>query len=281
MGRIKFFVLGALLLPAAQPSVFAQWKDFSSISETIKATDGRITQMRIDWSGSQRQIRVRLKGTLTFVDDQTAVAALSAGGRLSVEERKAGLYRKLEVRSTPDGALQYRYFVHAEPAIFGEIARRWFSALLLEIVREAGINSRQRAKALYARNGEKAILEEIARIDRERSKRFYYERLLEQQAVSDSVLHRIARQIRREFSADANLRIVISKMAARHPMSPATLLAVLDAVREINNEATRANVLTDVAAILPDNPAVLARYQKVANTIQSSVERQRALSASK
>lgn len=260
----------------------AQWGDFSSISENIKARNGIITELRIDWSGPERQLIARLDGTMTLFDDRPAIRTISPGGQFYLEERQNALYRKVTVRALPNGELSYEYEVQARPAHFSEIARDWFAQRLLEIVREAGINSRQRTAVLYKKAGESGILEEIAQIHRERSRRFYYERLLEFPAVSDSALYAVAVQVRANFLTDANLRIVLSGMVRRHRLSERTFLAVLEAIREINNEVTRANLLTEIATILPPSNARLrAAYREIAGTIQSAVERERVLSASK
>lgn len=260
---------------------WAQWRDFSSVSEEIKATDGRITQMRLEWSGDHRQVKAQLHGTMEITAEKPSIKSISPGGRFSLEERKGNQYRRLLIQHGDGGAFDYRYEVQAEKAIFSAIARQWFESLLLEIVREAGINSRQRTEAIVREHGENAVFREIDRIERERSKRFYYERLLEQKSLSDSTLYQIAKRIRSEFAADANLKIVIAEMVGKHKMSVATLLALLQAVQEVNNEATRANLLIDIAAILPNDASVHNAFQKAANTIRSDVERRRALAAGK
>ncbi|MFQ5631254.1 MAG: hypothetical protein ACE5I1_20980 [bacterium] len=259
----------------------AQWKGFSSISENIKASDGIITQLRLEWSGGARQVKAQLQGTMELYADREEIKRISEGGSFVLEERSGKIYRQVIVSSDKGEKLEYRYEVQAEPAVFSGIAKQWFDDLLLEIVHEAGINSRQRAQAIYAVSGEQGILREISQIERERSKRFYYERLLENKFVSDSTLIAVAQQIKNEFTADVNLRIVISDIVSKHKMSDRTLIELLRAVKEVNNEVTQANLLTDIATILPNDQKVVAFYRKVANAIHSDVERQRALSATK
>lgn len=281
MRKTKIYLYSLISLTLIAPPLFGQWKGFSSVTENIKASDGVITQLRLEWSGGTRQIKAQLHGTMELFAYKPTIKDISPGGSFVLEERNGKIYRKLIVGNNNKGKLDYRYEVQAEKAEFSSIARQWFESVLLEIVLEAGINSRQRAQAIYEQSGEQGILQEISQIERERSKRFYYERLLEFESVSDSTLFEVASRIREEFTADANLKIVITEMVAKHKLSANTLIAVLRAAKEVNNEVTRANLLVDIAAKLPKNQKVTAYYREVANSIGSDVERQRALSALK
>lgn len=281
MKKTTIYLISFISLVFIAPPLFGQWKGFSSVTENIKASDGVITQLRLEWSGGARQVKAQLQGTMALFADRPAIKNISPGGSFVLEERNGKIYRKLAVRNNKRSKLDYRYEVQAEAAVFSDIAKQWFESVLLEIVREAGISSRQRAQVIYAQSGEQGILQEISHIERERSKRFYYERLLENESVGDTTLFEVASRIRDEFTADANLRIVISEMVAKHKMSAKTVIAVLRAAKEVNNEVTLANLLVDIATKLPDNQKITAYYREVANSIGSDVERKRALSALK
>ncbi|MCA9744493.1 MAG: hypothetical protein H6695_00605 [Deferribacteres bacterium] len=281
MKWFKSALVCGLLVAGGVQSAFAQWRDFSSVSENIKSTDNIITEMRLQWVGDYRQVKAQLQGTMEILADPPAIKSISPGGSFALEEKNGNQYRKLLVESDSKGALSYRYEVQAENAVFSSIAQQWFAALFLEIVREAGINSRQRTQGLVDRYGENAVFQEIDQIERERSKRFYYERLLEQETLSDSTLLKIATRIQHEFAADANLRIIISDMTTRPKLDTATWQALLKAVAEVNNDATRANLLIDMAAALPADSRVQSAYRTTASGIRTEVEKKRALSALK
>lgn len=281
MKRVFFLAAMAAAMLLARPDASGQWGDFSSVNESIKAADGVVSQMRLDWTGSQRHVKVRLRGNLQFAEDDSDIGSLSPNGLFELEERVDQQYRKIEITSDRHGKLSYQFSRNSRRAEYDFEAKRWFSGLLLEVIRETGVNSRTRAERLHAAGGESAILAEINTIRRERSKRFYYQRLLERSDLSTATLHQLPIRIRLEFSDDAHLRIILTEMLGKKKLPADALSEVIITAKKINNEVTRANILVDVAAALPNDAQLREQLSEAAHTIRATAERQRVLEAMK
>lgn len=281
MKRVLMLVAVMAAIPLARSDVTGQWGDFSSVNESIKAADGVVSQMRLDWTGSQRHVKVRLRGNLQFAENDSDIESLSPNGLFELEERVDQQYRKLEITSDRNGKLNYQFLRNSRRAEYDPEAKRWFSAILLEVIRETGVNSRIRAERLHTAGGESAVFAEINTIRRERSKRFYYQRLLERNDLSTTTLHQIPIRIRLEFSDDAHLRIILTEMLGKKKLPADALSEVIITAKKINNEVTRANILVDVASALPNDAQLREQLTQAAHTIRATAERQRVLEAMK
>ncbi len=273
-------LVGASFFPGY---LLAQWGDFTSIDENVKATDGVITKMRIDWTGPFRYVKVRLNGEFEVSETFDGVRRLTPGTALIIEEKREKQYRKLEIRDfEKEDQPVYRYSYQFEEKPYDAAAQAWFAEIMIEIIREAGVLSRQRAAKIHAADARHGLLTEIDKINRERSKRFYYERLLEQRDIETETLDAILKRIPQEFEADANFRIVLSEMLSRHELKGELLREWIQVTPEVNNDVTRANLLTDVVnKISPDDLETMAVYRKAAESIRSETERTRALAGLK
>ena len=258
----------------------AQHDGFTSVYDKLRARDSTITHMVVDWKGPDRSVRARLRGTFVIAAGETGIRSIGKGGMVEFEERRTGVYRRLRATSAGRNSVSYRYEVDFEPAKFDSTARRWFTGLLREIVRETGITSRLRVERILAAGGAVAVFREIDAIESERSQRMYYERLLESTSLSPDTLALIMRRVRGVFAADRNLELLITAVLKQKNCNNQVLAAIMRTSREINDESTRAAVLADVALRIPDgNEELRGQLEYEVNLLRSPLERRRVLTA--
>ncbi len=255
----------------------AQHNGFTSVYDKLRSRDSTITHMLVDWRGPERTVRARLRGTFVIAAGETGVRTVGRGGVVEFEERQGGTYRRLQVREKK-GKVEYRYFVNFEPKQFDAEARRWFAELLREIVRETGITSRLRVERILASGGVTAVFREIDAIESERSRRMYYERLLESTVLPADTLAMIVQRIRGVFSADRNIELVLEAVLQQENCTPAVLSAIIRTSREINDERSRADLLADVALVIPEDELRLReQLEAEVGRLRSEMERRRVL----
>jgi len=278
MQTLKIFT--CLFLFTMPALLYGQWGGYTSVSESIKASNGVITKMSVEWQDGQRQVRVKSRGKITINLEENDLESISPNGWFVLEARTRQHFRRITIESNTRGNLSYHYATEATSTGWGTKQQAFFSRVFQEVIRETGILSRARADLIYSKEGEEGILREMKSIKRERSRRFYCERLLDLEDLKPATLLAIAKESTK-FKADANIKIIVSRLIDVNQTSTLCQLAMLDAISSINDEVTRANVLSDFSMIRRDNIAIKEAFDRIAYSIHSPVERTRVLSARK
>ena len=118
--------------------------------------------------------------------------------------------REVEVTAGDDEAPRYAYSVDGERASFEDDGRAWLDDLLPEILRESGLNARQRVARIRRDGGIAAVLADISHTESTSAKRAAYDALLHEGNLSDDDVAKIAQQAGDDLSSsDGELRGVL------------------------------------------------------------------------
>lgn len=250
----------AALAPAA-PARVAAWSSRSgescssvSLRRTGTSTsihssdDNDDTSFQYISSSAGRCLQVALWGKVEFTEDERDVRSVSRDGRLYVRERRPDADRELTVTPGDGNEPRYAYSVDGERASFDDEARSWLADLLPTVLRESGLNARQRVARIRREGGVAAVLADISRTQSTSAKRAAYDALLNDGTLSNDEQARIARQAGTDLaSSDGELRAVLEEMGKRGHLAAPMAEAFGAAVSHMSSDGEKRELLQQYA----------------------------------
>jgi hypothetical protein len=191
-------------------------------------------------SGAGRCMQAVFSGDVTFSPDERDVARLARGAMVYVRERTSRSDREVTITPGSGGALEYEYADEGRTAAFDAEAREWLANLLPEVIRETGINAKERVARFRKLGGVPAVLSEVARTHSTGAKRAQYEALIDQGGLSTDESESIVRQAGRDLaSSDGDLSAVLRKLPRTARLASAASDAVGDAIGHITSDGDK------------------------------------------
>ena len=214
-------------------------------------------------SNPTRCLHVTVSGVVTFSPDEREVQSLSRGGRLYVRERLGDADREVTITRGAGAAIEYEFVRDGESAPFDDSAREWLSALIPEILRESGLNSKARVARIRRQGGVGAVLAEISQTSSASAKRATYEALLDQGELTEDELDRVVEQAGRDLSSsDSELRALLSRISFRGRPSSRASTAAVEAAGRMSSDGEKRAVLQQYA-LGADRQTLIAAMREV------------------
>jgi beta-lactamase regulating signal transducer with metallopeptidase domain len=215
-----------------------------------------------------RCLQVDLNGKVTFSDNEREIRSLTRGGRFYVRERLRDIDRELTV-SREDEELLFEYARNGEQTEYGGEAREWLAGLLPEILRESGLNAKERVARLRRDGGVRAVLADVSRTESESGKRATYDALIAQGGLNAGETEVLIRQAQHDLSSsDGDLRALLEELTKRGHVTASDALA--QAVRGISSDGEKRALLQQYAN--GDRPMLLMAMRE-ARSISSDGEK--------
>ena len=260
--------------PPAPPSAPKSSHANSSIS--ISSHDGN-RSMRVIIDDDSRGLSLDAKGKIEFSVDETDIASLGAGGTATLEEKRDGTTRRLELVER-NGQLERRYFVDRREQAFDAAGHAWLAALLPNLIRESGLAAETRVARIYANGGASAVLAEIDQIHSDYVRGLYLGLLVDKGPLSAADLDhcmRLAGSIDGDYEKQQALARIFAKQKLDAPQQSAFLQQALN----IHGAYELAELLTGILPRLDDNAEVRANWLAATAHINGDYERARTLQA--
>lgn len=180
--------------------------------------------------------------------DEREIEALSPDGKVYIREHVSDFDRELTITSRRGGRLSYDFAQNGERAEYGVGAREWLGGLLPELLRETGINARERVARLRRAGGIDAVLAEISRTQSTSARRIQYSALLDMGGISDRDAEQIVRQAGKDLaSSDGELSALLSNMPKSVRLSGRASEAVKSAIQQISSDGEKRGVIQQYA----------------------------------
>ncbi len=301
-----------ILLLAPLAAVFLASPVDRGIAQQKKQEQNR-SVMTWEHSDDGWRQRLEIRGKAEFNDDYTDIKDVLEDGVVRVEEVRNGQSRRYEVRRDIGGQLTRAYFVNGDKRELDAAARGWVAQMVLNAVRQGGIDADKRVQTILSRSGVQGVLQEIDQIKSDYAKRHYFEALLKHGKLDEkalqSTLAQAARQINSDYEQAQLLIGVAPVLAGRNSATPAffqgvntiasdyerarvlkTLLKrvepnkelltqVATSTKSITSDYEKAGVLKAVAAVYLDDATLRGIFFQTVNSIDSDYEHRRVLSA--
>ena len=260
--------------PPAAPSAPSAGNARSSIS--ITSNDGS-HQMSVVIDDDRHDLSLDTKGKIEFSTDETDIASLSAGGSATLEEKRDGMARRLELVER-DGKLERRYFVDRREQPFDAAGHAWLAALLPDLIRESGLGAEARVQRIYANGGATAVLAEIDQIHSDYVRGLYVGLLVDKGPLSAADLDHCMR-LAGSIGGDYEKQQALARIFAKQKLDASQQSAFLQQALNIHGAYELAELLTGILPRLDDNAEVRANWLAATAHINGDYERARTLQA--
>jgi beta-lactamase regulating signal transducer with metallopeptidase domain len=215
------------------------------VSEHIEANDQKFDFLLSEPGSCTEAVLI---GKAVFSPDETRLAQLAPGGFARFRQRTRVADRAVSMVPVGDGSLSYTATLNGQTVPFDSGMQAWLSELLPQVLREAGMNVRDRVARLRAQGGVPAVLREIAQIHSSSSKRMHYEELIKHgPLLSASDVEKIAAQVGRDLTSSGDLSAVLQMLPRSAIESPGARAAIGDALARIPSSGDKANTLQILA----------------------------------
>ena len=230
-------------------------------------SDGDRMDMLLSESGHCREAAII--GKAVFSPDERHIAQLAPGGFARFRERTASFDRAVSITPVGDGSLSYTALVDGRTVPFDATMSSWLEQLMPTLVREMGINVPARVARFRAQGGVPAVLQEIARIRSNGSKRMHYEELIKKgPTLSAADVEKITAQIGKDLTSSGDLSAVLQMLPRNALQSPGARRGVADALSRIQSSGDKASTLTVLAPAA--DPELLVLLAEAAEQLPSS-----------
>ena len=146
---------------------------------------------RNTWTWNQsddgRKIEVKVENKVEFNEDYSDVAAIPYDGALRIHDSRGPRTFRLAITGS-GGELRRDYSVDGQSRLFDAEGRAWLRRVLLQAVREGGLDARNRVQRILKQRGVRGLTEEITYLKGDYVRRIYFEELLQAPGVSNQDL---------------------------------------------------------------------------------------------
>lgn len=264
-------------------------------------------------SDNGQKARVEIQGKAEFNDDYTDIRDISAGGYVHVEDEREGKSRRYEVSRGKDGELRRMYYLNGVAHPLDQEARDWVAKIVLNAVRQSGIDADKRVQRILGQRGVNGVLEEIGLITGDYAKGIYFKALIKNGNLNSAALQSVLREAARQITSDyeqAQLLISVAPILTANELAvPAffeatstiesdyerkrvltallkdsaptreVLVAVVESAASISSDYEKSDVLKTVAAVYLDDREVRNAFFQTVDAIGSDYERHGVLSS--
>ena len=229
-----------------------------------------------DHNGEKMTVEAKLRGDITFNQDETAILDFPKKSELDITLGNDGEKRIRIERG--DGDIEYTYYQNGDKQPYDNNARSWFASVIPDVLRAAGINAEERVTRIRKNNGDGAVLDEVELIRSDYVKGVYMHHLFEQAKLSDNNISRaiaLTTTINSDFEQAKVLKVLVKSQSltkGKHWSS------ALKATREISSDFEQANVLKVFSDLLPQHSNIQKDFFEAAADISSDFEMRRVFS---
>ncbi len=258
----------ALLMSSPLPGLQAQKSRDESQSTTTW----------IQQDGAEKR-RLEIRGKAEFTDDYTDIKSVSESGWVIVEEVHNGQARRYEVRRDGAGEITRAFYVNGVTRPIDDAGKAWLAKLVLDAVRQGGIDAEKRVKTILAQHGVAGVLAEIAQITGDYAKRIYFVQLIKQGNLDATALRDVLRQSARDISSDYEQAQLLTAIAPMLTGKDVAIQPFFDAVATIKSDYERSRVLKTLMNQGTPSSALLVLVASSTKSISSDYERRGVLTA--
>jgi hypothetical protein len=217
--------------------------------------------------------RVEIRGKAEYTDDYTDIKSISEGGYVRIEETRGGVTRRLDIKPDASGQLLRSYYLNNQARPVDDAARVWIAGIVLEAVRQSGIDADKRVERIYERRGLSGVLEEISLVRGDYAKRLYFAALLKNSNLNAAALQSILREAARQLSSDYEKAQLLAAVSNSVVARPQALPAFFEATATINSDYEHRRVLLSLLKKRGSNRELLLGVMRSAARISSDYEK--------
>jgi beta-lactamase regulating signal transducer with metallopeptidase domain len=229
------------------------------------------------WKDDTRDLKVDLRGEISLSTDERSIASLSPWGYIEIEEVNGWSRRRVEVRPSPSGVPEEKYFLDGRQRPLDQAARDWLGTMYPLVARELGIDIEGRVDRILASHGAAGVIQEVHLIHADQVKRKYLTQLLDRATLTTEDLRRVA-MCARKISSDHDKAEFLLANARRFASDPLRT-PYFQAVDSISSDYDRRRVLVGMLEADGASPETASRVGQSAKSMHSDHDKAEVLLA--
>lgn len=241
-------------------------------AQTQKRSDESRSTMRWEHSDDGWRFRVEIQGKAEFTEDYTDIRDVSDGGYVRIEEDRNGQSRRYEVRRNAE-QLKRIYYVNGEARTVDQEARTWLARIVLDCVRQSGIDADKRVVTILRQRGVSGVLDEIGLIKGDYARGIYFKALIKNGDLNAAALQKVLREAARQISSDYEQAKLLVAVAPMLLGKEEAVPAFFEATATIKSDYERKNVLTGLLKSNTASREVLVQTARSAASMTSDYEK--------
>jgi len=174
----------------------------------VNSDKENVSRERSDWKAEN--IKISTHGEIEFNDDYTDVISISDDGYLKISMVSFGMKRKLYFRSN-DGQLDRLYYEGRKQVDFEPEGRAWMEEVLPKVVRNSGLDLKNRVNKMYKKGGIDAFLNELNQTDSDYFKSRMVHYLLDNNNLEKNEKQKLLKEFPAQIDSDYELSQIFKK----------------------------------------------------------------------
>ena len=219
---------------------------------------------------------VRTSGDVALSPDQEKILSISPDGFLEIETRRLFMYRKVRVTAGPSGNLDIRYW-RGDRRGSDEDARAFLERELPDVARYTAVGARAEARRLLAAGGPRRVLSALEERESNEAREVYVETIVEGGPIDGPTGLLLIREASRHISGSSRLSRLLVRLAPKLPPDADVTARLACACDEIESSRARREALCGIADARGIPAASAADYAHSAREISSSFEKASAI----
>jgi hypothetical protein len=227
------------------------------------------------WNNSDdgRKIEVKVENKVEFNDDYSDVSAIPDDGALRIHDSRGPRTFRLVITRASAGDLRRDYSVDGQSRFLDQEGRAWLRAVLLQAVREGGLDARNRVQRILKQRGVPGVIDEMNYVKGDYVRRIYFEALLQAPGIGNqdlkAALSNAASTIKGDYERAQLLLQVAKVFLVRNELAP----DYFEAVNKIKSSYEQARVLSGALTRDELSKETLAAIAQSAAKIESDYEK--------
>jgi hypothetical protein len=233
--------------------------------------------IQTNWQSIFKGFDIKVKGVVTFAEDNRSVKTISQNGYFFVKERRWLSIRKLEIVPGAQGEPEYSFYFRGKKLPFDERAQAWLEKVLPEVFKLTGINVWPKIHVFLAEKNLDGALKEIANIKMNSAKQTYYETVLKSVKLDPEQMSQFVEEVSQNISSSWHLKEMLNKIIQNFPNNIELTKDLISASEKISSSRNRGEILSSITEkrILDSNSAM--KMAKTIKTISSDHEKMKSL----
>lgn len=244
---------------------------------SIESNDGN-QMLTASFSNDERSIKVMMDGRVEFNDAETGIAHIADGATLQINESRDGTDYRAYFSGTGGDRFARHFYVNGTEKPFDKNAQQWLARVVPDILRNTGINAKQRVARILAKHGAAGVIAEIDKISSDYVRSIYIRELVASGPLAAKPMAAVlaqAAEIKSSYSLSQSLKAILDYQQ----LDAAQMLALINDIAGIDSDYGASTTLQAVAAKLTPTPQLTDAYLKAAAKISSDYSHFQALKA--
>lgn len=244
----------------------ALWSSSSFANDATFVMHGMVIH---ESTSRQGHLEFKLDGDLDFNDAEDDVSRIN--GKAVFRETRDGHTHELRLESGAGGSVTRTYLLDGHEHAIDADGKRWLASVIVETIRDTGVNVDKRCKRLFKSGGADAVLAEIDKIDSDYARRLYIITMAGLAPLDAKSQTRLLADVK-AMSSDFERRTAYVEIIEKQNLNTANMSELLSGVATLQSDFEKRTTLLSLVPKLIVDDSVRQAWMKVMKSMHSDFE---------